>query len=1492
MSSQGPLNGNYNGAPNGPLTAPLNSHFSTSSSVYSPVESEFPFHQQQIEALNEIEELDPHEVDSDWDDDEPASSSSRGIATEESNQTFQTFMTARGLDFSEDELSNTSHQFPVANPSFDSINRSLLNTDTVNESYHDEDKTPKLPQNGYANDNGTDSVDDKTPLMNTEGFDASPSPHLPQQELSSKFQRLSVTLQHTTASGDSHQFMNTFQQNVNRLSKPGIAPTSRYYNKIEQFQADDNTDTESAYIRDEQASQTSSTSQRSSVISQSSNIDHLSTTQSTQSTTSSSSAFVFNQDSGSSYNLRGSRVSPVKAQTQTSTSSSPDVPIRRDLISQFEKISSNKDLQNMTEQEKNDLLIASKNGLNISFAESEPQPSTTITKTTTNSTTNLAEDDDSDLSSLFIRALHPFDSSTLQSESDASICLSFDKDDLAFVHTIDDSGWGEVTLVDSLQRGWIPMNYFEIAIDEPEAIPNSSYLKPLFHSCAKFLMNPLSHQNRRGKYTFSIRTINAIRDGVRLLLQHTDCLSRSNEIVTKRPVVRKSRKSLLADWYNLMVKANEFKGTSNFNKIEILTLMIYQVTRKAVTFLQIWSIESRELLGNATTKESDIGAYPTVASPPLAKHRITEINGILYSYLGLIIGRLDLIEHNPVGCDTLETMAHHIILLLRELLFISKLGSDFSHEKPADLDGSLDSLLSLVSDLVTSVKNLVVKTLNESEADKRNTSLMPSTDTYYYTPEGGDLIQIASKMIKSIATTIMSIRRLLEVTGDFKLSADRSYPDYTAMKIDPEQFIRQCSVGIASHTNTNTNSSSNNSNTSNSNAFRPVQRSSKKANRYSMIRSGKTGELGLTSTGASLLQDVLGTGDGEGDTNSPFSVSIPAFEPYTSTTTSTTNTTTPTTTNAEDINNELLVDRNGNLLGASFHGLVYTLTNETSPPEYFFVSTFFICFRTFANGIDFIEEMITRFDMARNITSNAHGHTRADITAEVQLKKRRRLIVKMFQIWMESYWNHESDYSLLTTLINFFNEGISQYLPLEAMKLIEVAARLSTKPLIENQIQLRTVPRYAAQTQLVNRSITIARFKRKNSFSSHNGDGSLSNRYSMVDGYELSKINTNSSTTSSLKSISLPMPLGIGNQTSSSNSLLTKNQFQTIERVNNTYRQILTTSWCPQTVLDAPEYISLDLGTLLPNWFQVCDQTWVLSNYRPNLLDFNGLELAKQLTIIESSIFCSIKPEELLNENFTAKRAYLRLAPNVRQSLLFTNCLSGYVLESILQPKINQKLRVNMIKTWLKVAISCLYLRNFNSLAAIITSLQSHLITRLDKLREDLSDKYTELYDYLATIIQPDKNYHVYRTKLKNFLVSNDYNIPIVPYFSLFLQDLTFVTEGNPNYRKANTFLNQKLINIDKYLKITRIIADIESLQIPYTKSSTTTSTKELKRSSIFLNNKLNGGPEPEDYSIVSVPSLQELILLELWKVCQLNKAEEDRAWKLSCTIQPRDISN
>ncbi|CUM68532.1 uncharacterized protein PRCAT00006258001 [Priceomyces carsonii] len=1486
----------------------IGKHVSASSSVYSPIESEFAFKYDRSNDIEEEGDLSDKYSDLSIESyrtirSSEASEDVSKMEPEPSTQTFQTYVTARG---------------GTRNPSFSSINESLLRGGSDDEwKYHqnssfgtgqendvtpklvlvpnysaETDVTPKMDGGDFNNDLEVSDIGDNK----TKGK----SPQLPQHELSSKFKRLSLTLQQSNlaASGESHEFMSSFHQNVDRAnstSQKTATRTSLYYNKIEEVPTENDEREDSKIVdrvRDDLNSEVSTMSNRSSILSEANSGPPLSKSPNRPLSTISSDFAKYEDgqynatqnNKRGSYNIRGSKLSPQKA-VKGPTGTHDEVPIRRDLVYKFEQLSTDVDTSNISEKDKNKFFLESDkeasegevanqaDGLNIIYNGSSSQASSNkgYTSETTkgrSSSVISSSQAENDLSSLFILALHPFDSSTLQSEADASICLSFDREDIAFIHTIDDSGWGEVTLIESLQRGWIPMNYFSTIVvdnDEDESItdieisadkiPNSSYLGPLFHACGKFLIDPLSHKNRHGKYTFSIRVINSIRDGVRLLLQETDCLSRSNEIVTKRPIVRKSRKSLLADWYKLMVKANEFKGTSNFDKIEFLTLMVYQVTRKAIDFLKVWSIESRQIVQSESEKKlhNDMMTYPLLSAPPMAKQRVTEINGILYSYLGLIIGRLDLIEHNAAGCDILETLTHQIILLLRELLFISKMGSDFSAEKPADLDGALDTLLSLVSDLVTGVKSLVIKTVSETDDDRRYhiNKATAGVKDYYYTQEGGDLIQIASKMISSISVTVNAIRKLLDVTSDFKLNAKRSYPDYSKIKIEADEFIKKCSIGIAK------------SQTIKNQDLRQLRsKGISYTNRYSMMRTGKTGELSLTPGGADLLRDALDID------STPFSVSNAEFEPFTNT---------KDGALQDNINNELLVDKNGNLLGASFKGLVYTLTNEDSPPEYFFVSTFFICFRSFANGIDLIEQFITRFDIDNKSLKTV---SKEDVSSGMRLKNRRRLIVKMFQLWMESYWNPELDYSLLTTLINFFNEGIAVHLPLDSMKLIEVAAKLSLKPLIEHQ---KPLTKQKNRKQLINRSITITRANRRRNSSVN----SLSSRYSMVDGYELSKINTNSSTSSSLKSMTLPLPLGVGNQTSSSNSLLTKNQLITIEKVNLTYRSILGTNWCPRQYLDTRSFVPLDLSKILPNWYSVCDQNWVLSNYRPNLLDFNGLEIAKQLTLIESHMFCAIKPDELLNENFTAKRAYLKLAPNVRQSLLFTNCLSGYVLESVLQPDISPKMRINMMKNWLKIAISCLYLRNFNSLAAIITALQSHLVTRLTRIWAELSDKYRELYEYLSGIVHPDKNYSVYRNKLRNFLVNNDYNIPIVPYFSLFLQDLTFVTEGNPNYRKANTFLNQKLINIDKYLKITRIIADIESLQLPYL---STLPQKENKRSSMLFpsSSKLS---DVEDYNIISVESMQELILFELWKVCELNKSDEDRAWKLSCAIHPREAN-
>jgi hypothetical protein len=67
------------------------------------------------------------------------------------------------------------------------------------------------------------------------------------------------------------------------------------------------------------------------------------------------------------------------------------------------------------------------------------------------------------------------------------------------------------------------------------------------------------------------------------------------------------------------------------------------------------------------------------------------------------------------------------------------------------------------------------------------------------------------------------------------------------------------------------------------------------------------------------------------------------------------------------------------------------------------------------------------------------------------------------------------------------------------------------------------------------------------------------------------------------------------------------------------------------------------------------------------------------------------------------------------------------------------------------------------------------------------------------------RNYADYRIALKRA------PLPALPFLGLFLTDLTFTDDGNPDTRN-----NGKLINFDKYAKTAKIISDLVRYQVPY----------------------------------------------------------------------------
>jgi hypothetical protein len=208
------------------------------------------------------------------------------------------------------------------------------------------------------------------------------------------------------------------------------------------------------------------------------------------------------------------------------------------------------------------------------------------------------------------------------------------------------------------------------------------------------------------------------------------------------------------------------------------------------------------------------------------------------------------------------------------------------------------------------------------------------------------------------------------------------------------------------------------------------------------------------------------------------------------------------------------------------------------------------------------------------------------------------------------------------------------------------------------------------------------------------------------------------------------------------------------------------------------------------------------------ILDFDALELARQITLKTSQIFCSILPEELLATEWTKQSS--SLAVNVRAMSTLSTDLSNLVSDSVLLLEDTKK-RAATIKQWIKIATKCLDLHNYDTVWAIICSLDSTNIKRMKKTWENVPQKSKNLLDELKKVSDVSKNYSTLRQLVQAQVP------PCIPFLGVYLTDLTFVDHGNPAMRQLNLENGAiPVINVDKHMKTARIISDLQRFQIPY----------------------------------------------------------------------------
>ncbi|CDH54193.1 cell division control protein [Lichtheimia corymbifera JMRC:FSU:9682] len=206
-----------------------------------------------------------------------------------------------------------------------------------------------------------------------------------------------------------------------------------------------------------------------------------------------------------------------------------------------------------------------------------------------------------------------------------------------------------------------------------------------------------------------------------------------------------------------------------------------------------------------------------------------------------------------------------------------------------------------------------------------------------------------------------------------------------------------------------------------------------------------------------------------------------------------------------------------------------------------------------------------------------------------------------------------------------------------------------------------------------------------------------------------------------------------------------------------------------------------------------------------SLLDTDPLELARQLSLLDFKLYSSIRPIECLNKAWS--RDDTDLAVHVKQSIDYCNRLTAWVTGSILEHE-EAKRRVVVIKHWAQVADRCRMLNNYNTCMAIFSAFDNSAVGRLRRTWELVGNRTSQTLSQIRKLMGANRNFTEYREMIHSV------NPPCIPFLGIYLQDLTFIEDGNPDFlAKSNN-----LINFAKRQKTAEVIREIKQFQSsPYT---------------------------------------------------------------------------
>ena len=209
-----------------------------------------------------------------------------------------------------------------------------------------------------------------------------------------------------------------------------------------------------------------------------------------------------------------------------------------------------------------------------------------------------------------------------------------------------------------------------------------------------------------------------------------------------------------------------------------------------------------------------------------------------------------------------------------------------------------------------------------------------------------------------------------------------------------------------------------------------------------------------------------------------------------------------------------------------------------------------------------------------------------------------------------------------------------------------------------------------------------------------------------------------------------------------------------------------------------------------------------VTNTATKFSDWKSLDMtvfAEQLTRAEMELYQAIEAREFLKVGWTREDRATR-SPHITALIQKFNEFSRWAVTEIVLPK-KAKARAAIIEKFIDCAVALMTLKNFNGVMEIIAALASAEVARLKKTWARVSPEKMDSLSYLQLLMAQEKNYKFLRDQL------NSATAPCIPYLGVYLSDLVFTNDGNPNYTEEG------LINWMKWRQFAGIIRRMQSWQ-------------------------------------------------------------------------------